>query len=92
MVKSRIIVGTVIGMKYVHLKEVIHRDVKPSNIFIDKQNQDVPIPDFGSCYLCSVLSALTLQVCAAQSVAPEMYKEGDYDFAVDVFLFGLILY
>jgi serine/threonine protein kinase len=90
--KSITIVGIVVGMKYVHTEGIIHRDLKPSNILIDKENHQVHICDFGSSRLCSVASTLTREAGTPQYMAPEMYKEDEYDSKVDVFSFGLILY
>jgi serine/threonine protein kinase len=90
--KSITIVGIIVGMKYVHSRGIIHRDLKPGNILIDNENHQVHICDFGSSRLCSVDSTLTKQVGTSQYMAPEMYEDVEYDFKVDIFSFGLILY
>jgi serine/threonine protein kinase len=91
-VKSISIVGIVIGMKYVHSRGIVHRDLKPSNILLDKETHQVHICDFGSSRLFSVESTLTQRIGTPRYMAPEMYNEDEYDFKVDVFAFGLILY
>ena len=44
---SEIILKTARGLSYAHKKEVLHRDVKPSNILISKDEKEVKIIDFG---------------------------------------------
>jgi serine/threonine protein kinase len=90
--KSIVVVEIVIGMKYVHSRGIIHRDLKPSNILLDNERHEVHICDFGSSRLYSVESTLTQRIGTPQYMAPEMYDESEYDFKVDVFAFGLILY
>jgi serine/threonine protein kinase len=90
--KSISVVGIVIGMKYVHSRGIVHQDLKPSNILLDQETHQLPICDFGSSRLFSVESTLTQRIRTPQYMAPEMYEEEEYDFKVDVFAFGLILY
>jgi serine/threonine protein kinase len=93
--KSIAVVGIVIGMKYVHSRGIVHRDLKPSNILIDNEAHRVHICDFGSSRLFSPDSTLTQQIGTPQYMAPEMYESderSEYDFKVDAFPFGLILY
>jgi serine/threonine protein kinase len=58
--KSMVIVGIVIGMRYVHSRGIIHREVKPGNILLDNERHGVHICDFGSSRLCSVDSTYIL--------------------------------
>jgi serine/threonine protein kinase len=90
-IKSQTIVGIVVGMNYVHSRGIIHRDLKPSNILFDQKHR-IRICDFGSSRVCSTLSTLTQQIGTYHYMAPEMYEGVQYDFKIDVFSFGLILY
>eukprot|EP01043_Picozoa_sp_COSAG02_P014460 COSAG02_NODE_596_length_19794_cov_14.707591_16_plen_1106_part_00 len=78
------------GLDYLHTQTppIIHRDLKCDNIFINGNQGDVKLGDFG-------LS--TLQEGPAQSVigtpefmAPEMYSES-YSVKVDIYAFGMCL-
>ena len=35
------------GLKHIHEESLIHRDIKPDNIFIDKSKMQLKIGDFG---------------------------------------------
>jgi serine/threonine protein kinase len=43
---AKIVVGIALGMAYLHSRRVLHRDLKPTNIFID-QAMRARIGDFG---------------------------------------------
>jgi serine/threonine protein kinase len=58
--KSIVIVGIVIGMRYVHSRGIIHRNLKSGNILLDNETHGVHICDFGSSRLSSVDSAYIL--------------------------------
>ena len=44
--KNKITVEIVLGMRYIHKRNFMHRDLKPPNILLSKDNQ-VRISDFG---------------------------------------------
>ena len=41
------------GLKFIHSLDIIHTDIKPENIMIDKINLNVKLIDFGSFQLKS---------------------------------------
>jgi serine/threonine protein kinase len=86
---SCVIVGVVLGMKYLHSKDIIHRDLKPGNILLDDKHR-VRICDFGTAVFedCGTTTA----VCTFAYVAPETLEEAPPTKKVDVFGFGLIVY
>ena len=44
---SKIIIQICFGLKEIHSKEIMHRDLTPENIFIDGNNYKIKIGDFG---------------------------------------------
>jgi serine/threonine protein kinase len=80
-------------LQYMHSKGVVHRDLKPENILMTSQEDDVEfkIIDFGLAAVCS--SARLLDRCGSPGyVAPEVLEKQPYDFKVDVFSLGVVLY
>jgi serine/threonine protein kinase len=88
--KSILICGIALGMRYIHWKRFIHRDLKPGNILIN-ENGHALISDFGT--VCSPDLTPTPETGTVQYAAPEMLREGiECTAAVDVFSFGSIVY
>lgn len=87
------------GLNFIHTSGVIHRDLKPINILIDK-NQDAKIGDFGlsrnfynASRLDFKLDYITQDVITLNYKSPEIMLGSDsYDFSVDIWSLGCIFY
>merc|ERR1719506_582979 len=77
------------GLIYLHGQNIIHRDLKCDNIFINGSAGEVKIGDLG---LATVMHAQTAQsvVGRPEFIAPELYEE-DYTEKVDIYSFGMCL-
>ncbi|KAI4308065.1 hypothetical protein L6164_031180 [Bauhinia variegata] len=87
------------GMNYLHEhrpEAIIHRDLEPSNILRDDSGH-LKVADFGVSKLLKVTKTVkedrpvTCQDTSWRYVAPEVYRNEEYDTKVDVFSFALIL-
>ncbi|XWS44484.1 hypothetical protein CRYUN_Cryun15aG0049000 [Craigia yunnanensis] len=87
------------GMNYLHEHKpeaIIHRDLEPSNILRDDSGH-LKVADFGVSKLLKVANTVkenrpvTSQETSWRYVAPEVYRNEEYDTKVDVFSFALIL-
>ncbi len=78
-------------LNYVHSKGIIHRDLKPENIlFCNPEKLDIKIIDFG---LSTFISRGNFETCGTPGyVAPEVLTEKYYDFKVDIFSIGVMIY
>jgi serine/threonine protein kinase len=86
-----IVCGIVLGMQFIHSRDLMHRDLKPANVLIDERGF-AQIGDLGSSRMLDLDSTLTAQVGTPLYKAPEMYDEGEYTAAVDIYAFALVLY
>lgn len=98
-IKARIIVEISQGLKYIHSKNMIYRDLKLSNIMLNSSFQAKMI-DFGLIKINEYLLGedMVNSISMANSffdaffMSPELLKEEEYDNKTDVFSFGIILY
>jgi serine/threonine protein kinase len=90
--RSIIIVGIALGMRFVHSRGYIDRDLKPSNILINNRGWAL-ISDFGSSRLARDDHTPTADTGTVQYAAPELFVEGVVCTPqADVFSFGSVLY
>ena len=81
------------GLEYAHEKGIVHRDVKPGNIFVLRNGQ-VKILDFGIAQIAAAETGLTragLIVGTLQYMAPERAR-GQGGHASDIFSVGAVFY
>lgn len=79
------------GVGYAHNNQIIHRDLNPSNLLIDKKG-NVRIMDFGISVIVGTTTTNTGVTGTANYLAPEQLNNSELSPAVDIFSCGLILY
>lgn len=78
------------AMGYFHRKQVVHQDLKPSNILITNDGDHVKVIDFG--FADSRAFAILKEPAYTRSyAAPEQLADGEIDNRTDLYAFGLIL-
>lgn len=94
--KTKIIRGILEGIAHLHQQKVIHRDLKPHNILVERVNQEwVPkIADFGLSRLAvndHSISNSSIGISIAYA-APEQLQNRKIQANVDLWSFGVIVY
>ena len=78
------------GLKYIHSANVLHRDLRPSNLLLNA-NCDLKICDFGLARTTSETDFMTEYVVTRWYRAPELLlNSSEYTAAIDVWSVGCI--
>jgi serine/threonine-protein kinase len=83
--------GICAGLAAAHGKGVIHRDLKPQNIMMNRRGE-IMIMDFGLAALTDQLSGMEARNGTPAYMSPEQLKGTDVTARSDIYALGLVLY
>ncbi|XP_066292396.1 uncharacterized protein [Branchiostoma lanceolatum] len=80
------------ALEYLHLKDVMHRDVKPENVFISEDHSIFKLGDFGLARVTEGTRQTKTLIGSYRYMAPEvMSSRGHYSKKADVYSYALCL-
>lgn len=79
------------GMEYLQSLGFIHRDLKSDNLLI-ATDKSIKIADFGVARIEVQTEGMTPETGTYRWMAPEMIQHRPYNFKVDVYSFGIVLW
>ena len=81
------------GLKAIHAKQIIHRDLKSANIFIIQTNELIlKIGDFNVSKKIDYLNLKNTQTGTPYYASPEIWENRPYDFKSDIWSLGCLFY
>tara|TARA_Y100000590_G_scaffold469729_1_gene659378 strand:+ start:3375 stop:4364 length:990 start_codon:yes stop_codon:yes gene_type:complete len=83
------------GVEYLHRNNIIHRDIKTSNILITNK-YNLLLSDFNTCKILPKQDFINknrhTQIGTLFYMSPELINNSKYDFTVDIWALGCVLY
>lgn len=86
--RLQVALDVVNGLRYLHSRGLVHRDIKLKNVLLDGNNR-AKISDLGFCKPGAMLSGSV--VGTPIHMPPELFK-GAYDASIDVYALGIMLW
>jgi serine/threonine protein kinase/TPR repeat protein len=88
-----ILYGIAVGMMVLHMKRILHRDLKPDNVLLDERLEP-RVADFGLSKKVAHNESHRQTITAGTPIfmAPELVESMTYGFEVDVYAYGILLF
>lgn len=78
------------ALAYLHKISILHRDVKPANIFLSEDERTAVLGDLGIAKVA--LAGAWTQIGTPGYLAPEVWLGQKYDFAADIYSLGCTIF
>ena len=87
----RYFIQTCLGLLHIHLKKILHRDMKSMNIFMNKDGT-IKIGDLGVAKVLNQTQFAKTMIGTPYYLSPEICEEKPYNEKSDIWALGCILY
>ena len=84
-------IQTSMAIEYLHKNNIIHRDVKTSNIFLDRGDRII-LGDFGVSKILLDKQFTSTCIGTPYYMSPELFAKQNYSKEVDIWALGCVLY
>lgn len=93
-VVASVLIQVVVGLHHLHVvSRILHRDLKPHNLFLLSDRITVRLGDFGVAALLQSVGEKAKAMCGSPFyMAPELCAEKPYDGEADIWSLGVLLY
>ena len=88
--RKRIVAQLLDAVRYMHIKGVVHNDLKSENILISNKGENVKLIDFGLSDTDAFYLSKTLG-CTPAYASPELLAQSDVDIRSDIYSLGLLI-
>jgi serine/threonine-protein kinase len=88
----RIMIQVLDGLDYAHREDIVHRDIKPDNILMEKHSQRPLISDFGVARFVRGENVERGIQGTPRYMAPEQIRQPDIDGRADIYAAGTMLF
>eukprot|EP01128_Nolandella_sp_AFSM9_P002620 TRINITY_DN1299_c0_g1_i2.p1 TRINITY_DN1299_c0_g1~~TRINITY_DN1299_c0_g1_i2.p1 ORF type:complete len:378 (-),score=40.34 TRINITY_DN1299_c0_g1_i2:133-1104(-) len=80
------------SLAYIHSLGICHRDIKPQNLLVNPETQELKLCDFGSAKILVRGEPNVAYICSRYYRAPELiFSASDYSPAIDVWSAGCVM-
>lgn len=79
------------GLRYIHSKQIVHRDLKGANIFLSADKRVVQVGDLNVSKIAKN-SLLYTQTGTPYYASPEVWMDKPYDHKSDIWSLGCLIY
>ena len=92
----RLLIPIARALAFAHKYEILHRDVKPSNILIDEEGNPL-LTDFGIAKMLEMTETIDLTrsgfgIGTPEYMPPEVFEDQPLDVHADIYSLGIVLY
>lgn len=86
------ICGIMNGLRHIHSKECVHRDIKLENVMIEEHTDTVKLIDFGLCVSVQTARIDINKVGSLPYIAPEIQTGNGGGYKADMWSLGVLIY